>query len=51
MNVAVCGSQLVGLIPLEAILAAADYYIQKENLLILEESQKVKLVSLAFFIN
>ena len=43
-NVSTCGSQLVGLVPLEAILLAADYYIKKESLLILEESQKVKLV-------
>ncbi len=38
------GSELVGLIPLEAILMAADYYIEKENLFILDEDQKVKLV-------
>lgn len=45
INVSTCGSQIVGLIPLESILAAADYYIKKENLLILEEEKKVKLVS------
>ncbi len=44
MNVSTCGSQLVGLVPLEAFLSAADYYIKNEKLLILEESQKVKLV-------
>lgn len=44
LNVAVAGSELVGLIPLEAMLMAADYYIEKENLFILEESQKIKLV-------
>ena len=44
MNVSTCGSQLVGLVPLEAILIAADYFIKTEKLLILEESQKVKLV-------
>lgn len=45
INVSTCGSQIVGLIPLEAILASADYYIKKDNLLILEEENKVKLVS------
>jgi glutamate formiminotransferase / formiminotetrahydrofolate cyclodeaminase len=45
MQVATCGSEIVGLIPLESILMAADYYIKKENILVLEESQKVKLVS------
>jgi glutamate formiminotransferase / formiminotetrahydrofolate cyclodeaminase len=44
MNVSTCGSQLVGLVPLEAFLSAADYYIKNEKLLILEEPQKVKLV-------
>jgi len=44
MNLAVCGSELVGLIPLEAMLMAAEYYIQKENLFILDEMQKIRLV-------
>ncbi|MBV6478039.1 MAG: hypothetical protein HGGPFJEG_00786 [Ignavibacteria bacterium] len=44
LNLAVCGSELVGLIPLEAMLMAADYYIQKENLFILDERQKIRLV-------
>lgn len=44
MNLAVCGSELVGLIPLEAMLMAADYYIEKENLFILDERQKIRLV-------
>jgi glutamate formiminotransferase/formiminotetrahydrofolate cyclodeaminase len=43
LNVGVAGSQIVGLVPLEAILMAADYYIQKENLFILDEDQKVRL--------
>lgn len=43
MNLAVCGSELVGLIPLEAMLMAADYYIEKENLFILDERQKIRL--------
>ncbi|XP_033640051.1 formimidoyltransferase-cyclodeaminase-like isoform X1 [Asterias rubens] len=44
LNVAVCGSQIVGLVPRKAILEAADFYIQKENLFILEEDQKIRLV-------
>lgn len=44
LRVAVVGSELVGLIPLEAMLMAADYYIEKERLFILEEEQKIKLV-------
>jgi glutamate formiminotransferase/formiminotetrahydrofolate cyclodeaminase len=44
LNLAVCGSELVGLIPLEAMLMAADYYMKKENLFILDEKQKIRLV-------
>jgi glutamate formiminotransferase / formiminotetrahydrofolate cyclodeaminase len=44
INVAVAGSELVGLIPLEAMMLAADFYIQKENLFIIDEEQKIKLV-------
>jgi len=43
LNVAVTGSEIVGVVPLEAILMAADYYIEKENLFILDEDQKVRL--------
>jgi len=43
LKVAVCGSELVGLIPLEAMLMAAEYYIKKENLFILYERQKIRL--------
>lgn len=44
LKVGVVGSELVGLIPLEAMLMAAEYYIEKENLFILEEDKKIKLV-------
>ncbi len=44
LKVGIAGSELVGLIPLEAMLLAADYYIEKENLFILDEKQKIKLV-------
>jgi glutamate formiminotransferase/formiminotetrahydrofolate cyclodeaminase len=44
IKVGVAGSEIVGLVPLEPMLKAADYYIEKENLFILEEAQKIKLV-------
>jgi glutamate formiminotransferase/formiminotetrahydrofolate cyclodeaminase len=43
LNLGVAGSEVVGVVPLEAILAAADHYIAAENLFILEERQKVRL--------
>lgn len=43
LNVSVVGSQIVGLFPLKALLASAEYYIKKENLFILEEDQKLRL--------
>jgi glutamate formiminotransferase/formiminotetrahydrofolate cyclodeaminase len=44
LGVAVAGSELVGLIPLEAMLLAADHYIEREGLFILDERQKIRLV-------
>lgn len=44
LNLGVCGSQIVGLVPLRPILMAADYFIQTENLFILDEDQKIRLV-------
>src|SRR4030095_3365307 len=44
MNLAAAGSELVGLIPLEAMLMAAEYYIKKEKLFIVDEKQKIRLV-------
>ncbi len=44
LNLAAAGSEIVGLIPLEAMLMAADYYIEKENLFIIDEKQKIRLV-------
>jgi glutamate formiminotransferase/formiminotetrahydrofolate cyclodeaminase len=43
LSVGVAGSEIVGLVPLEAILVAADYYIEKENLFIIDQDQKVRL--------
>ena len=44
LNLGMAGSEIVGLIPLKAMLMAADYYVQKENLFIFEEDQKIRLV-------
>ena len=43
LNVGVAGSEIVGLAPLESILMAAEYYIEKEGLFILDEDQRVRL--------
>ena len=37
------GSEVVGLLPLAAILAAAEFYVQRDGLFVLEEGQKVRL--------
>ena len=44
IKVGVAGSEIVGLVPLEPMLKAAEYYIEKENLFILDEIQKIQLV-------
>jgi glutamate formiminotransferase/formiminotetrahydrofolate cyclodeaminase len=43
LKVGVAGSEIVGLVPLQALLTAADHYIAKEDLFILDERQKVRL--------
>jgi glutamate formiminotransferase/formiminotetrahydrofolate cyclodeaminase len=43
LGVGVAGSELVGLIPLEAVLLAAEHYIEKEGLFVVDERQKVRL--------
>jgi glutamate formiminotransferase/formiminotetrahydrofolate cyclodeaminase len=43
LGVGVAGSEVVGIVPLEALLMAADYYIEKESLFLYEEDQKVRL--------
>ncbi|CAG2170692.1 unnamed protein product [Oppiella nova] len=43
LKLPVTGSQIVGLVPLKAILEAAEYYIKKDDLFVLEEDQKVHL--------
>lgn len=44
MGLAVVGSQIVGLVPLRAMLQTANHYSDKENLFLLEEDQKIRLV-------
>ncbi|EMS77894.1 glutamate formimidoyltransferase [Desulfotignum phosphitoxidans] len=43
LNIAVAGSEIVGIVPLESLLMAAEYYIEKEELFIYQEEQKVRL--------
>lgn len=43
LNVGLAGSEIVGIVPLASLLAAADYYIEKENLFIIDEDQKIRL--------
>ncbi|XP_059542712.1 formimidoyltransferase-cyclodeaminase isoform X2 [Myotis daubentonii] len=44
LSLPVVGSQLVGLVPLKALLDAAAFYCEKENLFILEEEHRIRLV-------
>ncbi|XP_030626384.1 formimidoyltransferase-cyclodeaminase [Chanos chanos] len=44
LNLPVVGSQIVGLIPLKAMLDCAEFYIQKEKLFVVEEEHKIRLV-------
>lgn len=44
LNLAVVGSEIVGLVPLAPMLMAAEYYMKQENLFILHEEQKIRLV-------
>lgn len=43
LSLAVTGSEIVGVVPLEAILMAADFYIEQEGLFIYQEEQKIRL--------
>lgn len=43
------GSQLVGLVPLKALLDAAAFYCDKENLFVLEEEHRIRLVGYTHF--
>ncbi|XP_068165622.1 formimidoyltransferase-cyclodeaminase [Antennarius striatus] len=44
LKLPVVGSQIVGLIPLKALLDSADFYIRRDGLFIVEEQHKVRLV-------
>ncbi|KPP58726.1 formimidoyltransferase-cyclodeaminase-like [Scleropages formosus] len=44
LNLPVVGSQIVGLIPLKAMLDCADFYIKRDHLFVVEEEHKVRLV-------
>ena len=43
LKLAVAGSEIVGLMPRRALLMAADHYIAKEDLFVLDERQKIAL--------
>jgi glutamate formiminotransferase/formiminotetrahydrofolate cyclodeaminase len=43
LGVGIAGSELVGLVPRAALLAAADHYIAKEGLFVVDERQKLRL--------
>jgi glutamate formiminotransferase/formiminotetrahydrofolate cyclodeaminase len=43
LRIAVIGSQLEGMVPLSAIISAADYFIHKDDLFIIDEEQKIRL--------
>jgi glutamate formiminotransferase/formiminotetrahydrofolate cyclodeaminase len=45
LKLAVAGSEIVGLVPLQALLMAADHYIQSEGLFIVDERQKIRLAA------
>lgn len=44
LKLAVAGSELVGLIPRDAMLMAAEHYMQQEDLFLVDEHQKIRLV-------
>jgi glutamate formiminotransferase/formiminotetrahydrofolate cyclodeaminase len=44
LKLAVAGSEIVGLVPLQAMLMAAEHYVARDNLFIVDERQKIRLV-------
>ncbi|KAI0227493.1 Formimidoyltransferase-cyclodeaminase [Lamellibrachia satsuma] len=44
LGLAVVGSQIVGLVPLKAVMDSADHYMEKEGVFVLEEDQKIRLL-------
>lgn len=45
LKVGIVGSEIVGLVPRDALLKAAEHYIDKEGLFVLDERQKVRLAA------
>jgi glutamate formiminotransferase/formiminotetrahydrofolate cyclodeaminase len=45
LNLAVAGSEIVGLVPLQALLLAAEHYVATEDLFVLDERQRIRLVT------
>jgi glutamate formiminotransferase / formiminotetrahydrofolate cyclodeaminase len=43
LKVGVAGSEIVGLVPLQALLVAAEHYIAQEGLFLLDERQRIRL--------
>ncbi len=43
LRLAVAGSEIVGIVPREALLMTAEYYIAEEKLFIYQEDQKIRL--------
>jgi glutamate formiminotransferase / formiminotetrahydrofolate cyclodeaminase len=43
LRVGIAGSEIVGLVPLQALLVAAEHYIAGEGLFVIEERQKIRL--------
>lgn len=43
LKLAVAGSEIVGLVPRQALLMAAEHYIEAEGLFIVDERQKIRL--------
>ncbi|XP_067936102.1 formimidoyltransferase-cyclodeaminase-like [Watersipora subatra] len=43
LKLSVVGSEVVGVLPKSALIAAADFYIERDGLFILEEEQKIRL--------
>ena len=44
LNLAVVGSQIIGVVPLKALMESADFYMSRDNLFILDDDQKIRLV-------
>jgi len=42
-NLPLLGSEIIGMVPLDLLLEAADYYIAKDNLMVLKEEDRVEL--------